>query len=159
MLRKIMRWGVGNNAKHNVVEKRPKKTASRCGFRTRKWKIHRILTCAKKRNPTKYCKGLQNERNAFKQMFGPTVPQFTETYFHMGGEKYQRITCTSYIVHTCCVECRTCTRTASQLSIPTYMFNQWLACPFVIYASRRTNIFYVLHVIQEHYWNPQKYKN
>ena len=88
-------------------------------------------------------------------MFGPTVPQFTETYFHKGGEKYQCITCTSYIVYTCCV-CRTCTRTASQLSIPTYMFNQWLACPFVIYASRRTNIFYVLHVIQEHYWNPQK---
>ena len=62
----------------------PKKTACRCGLRNRKrkthckfhkiklkyWKIHGILTCAKKRNPTKYCKGSQNEENAFKKMHG-----------------------------------------------------------------------------------------
>ena len=66
------------------LKKRPKKTACRCGLRTRKWKthctfhkikskywkIHRSLTCAKKRYPTKYCKGSQNEENAFLEMHG-----------------------------------------------------------------------------------------
>ena len=34
------------------------------------WKIHKILTCAKKRTPTKYCSGSQIEENAFAKMHG-----------------------------------------------------------------------------------------
>ena len=55
--------------KHNVAEKTTQKKL-RAKIKSKYWKIHRSLTCAKKRYPTKYCKGSQNEENAFLEMHG-----------------------------------------------------------------------------------------